>query len=349
MHVLIHTGDELRTVLGRATAFLRSRAPIRPAQWPAWLLALRDGLGHQPYLLEAQDEAGQTRGLLALAFVKSWLFGRRLVSLPYLNSGGVAAQEEAAAQALLEEACRLADKLDADNLELRHEQPCDHPQLTHSRTDKVLMRLRLPPSREQLWKEIGPKVRNQVRKAEKLDLTCRWGGVELLDQFYSVLACNMRDLGTPVYGRRLFEAVFQHLGDRAELCVVQGEKDLSLAGALLVHGDESTEVPSASSLRQYNHTCANMLLYWNLLGRAVDRGQKEFDFGRSSKDSGTYRFKEQWGAVPHPSCWQYYVRRGDPTSLRPDHPRYQRRVRLWQKLPVWLTKLLGPPIVRGIP
>jgi hypothetical protein len=94
---------------------------------------------------------------------------------------------------------------------------------------------------------------------------------------------------------------------------------------------------------------ANMLMYRHLLERSVQRGSHLFDFGRSSEGSGTYKFKAQWGATPHPATWQYYVRRGDPSEMRPDAEGKKRLVQLWQRLPVWFTKLIGPPIVRGIP
>jgi hypothetical protein len=92
-----------------------------------------------------------------------------------------------------------------------------------------------------------------------------------------------------------------------------------------------------------------MLLYWELLKRSIERGQQVFDFGRSSRDSGTYRFKKQWGARPSQAEWQYYLRAGKVTDMRTDNPRYQRLIRIWQRLPVRLTRLLGPAIVRGIP
>jgi hypothetical protein len=92
-----------------------------------------------------------------------------------------------------------------------------------------------------------------------------------------------------------------------------------------------------------------MLLYWELLKRSIERGQQVFDFGRSSRDSGTYRFKKQWGATPSQAEWQYYLRGGKVTDMRTDNPRYQRLIRIWQRLPVRLTRLLGPAIVRGIP
>ena len=81
----------------------------------------------------------------------------------------------------------------------------------------------------------------------------------------------------------------------------------------------------------------------------MGRGQDVFDFGRSTRDSGTFRFKKQWGAAPADSAWQYYLRSGRPEEGRADNPRYQRLVRIWQRLPVALTRLIGPPIVRGVP
>jgi hypothetical protein len=129
----------------------------------------------------------------------------------------------------------------------------------------------------------------------------------------------------------------------------------AVAAALLVHDPGragragGTQVPSASCLRGFNHLNANMWMYHQLLLRAMARGSVSFDFGRSSEGSGTYRFKKQWGAMPQPTVWQYHVRRGDIEALRPDNPRNQRRIAVWQKLPVWLTRLVGPAIVRGIP
>ncbi len=74
-----------------------------------------------------------------------------------------------------------------------------------------------------------------------------------------------------------------------------------------------------------------------------------FDFGRCSADSSTYRFKKQWGAEASPATWQYYVRQGTISAVRPENPRYGRMIRIWQQLPVLLTRLIGPTIVRGIP
>jgi FemAB-related protein (PEP-CTERM system-associated) len=321
------------------------RAPL--GRHPDWLTVLEMGLQHAAYALEA-TEGEHTVGYLPLAYVRSLLFGRFLVSLPYLNSGGVLADDEFARRRLLDAAVRLADDLRVRYLELRHETPVDHPSLTGKLTSKVHMRLALPSFAGPLWEGLPAKVRNQVRKGEKAGLTVHWGGRELLDEFYAVFSRNMRDLGTPVYGYGLFANILTRFAGTAELCVVRAGAEHA-AAALLLHGKGVTEVPSASCLREYNASCANMLMYWNLLDRAIERGQTVFDFGRSTLHAGTFRFKKQWGAEPEPATWQYYVRTGSSSELRPDNPRYQRLIRIWQRLPVGLTRLIGPSIVRGIP
>lgn len=363
---------------------------------PRWLSILRDGLNHRPHALiaregDASSAPGNIVGYLPVAFVGSRLFGRFLVSLPYLNRAGVLANDASTAEALIDRAASLAADLDAQYLELRHGQPTVHAKLDKTREDKVRMVLKLPgatpapteapadappqkkkkqkgvaenepfpaqgqPGAEWIWKSVDAKVRNLVRKGEKSELTLVWGSEDVLDEFYNVFAVNMRDLGTPVYGRSLFASILQQLGKDAELAVVR-HKGRAIAGALLVHTPalrggtvpSSTQVPSASALREYNSTNANMWMYYHLQLRAIARGSAEFDFGRSSVDSGTYKFKSQWNAQPVPTVWQYHLRRGEVNAVRPDSPKYRRRIETWQKLPVWLTRLVGPSIVRGIP
>jgi FemAB-related protein (PEP-CTERM system-associated) len=337
----------LAASLPRWHGYVASKGQTSASRSAAWLAVLSQGLRHRPYCIEAQ-EGQRTVGLLPLAYVKGLLFGRFLVGLPYLNVGGVMADSPDIARAIIDRAVALANQLDVRHLELRHEQPVEHPALAHTLTTKVHMRLALPASADVLWKGFNAKVRNQVRKAEKLGLTVHWGALELLSAFYDVFARNMRDLGTPVYGRSLFAAILRQFPGDAEFCVVRCE-GRAVAAGLLLHGPGTSEVPSASSLRSHNSTNANMLLYWHMLQRAVARGQGVFDFGRSSPDSGTYDFKKQWGAGPHGAAWQFYVRRGDVRDMRLESGKYGRLVRLWQRLPVCVTRWIGPFIVRGIP
>lgn len=351
--VVYELDDGLRRELSAFLAALPDEAGGCFEHDPRWLDVLHQGLGHQTMAVvaRASDRSSPITGYLPLALVQSRLFGRFVVSLPYLNRAGVAAADDAARAALIDRAAALADRFDAQYLELRHGgSTIDHGSLTQSRTDKVLMLLDLPVDPDALWKGLDAKVRNQVRKGEKAGLSLRWGGAELLDDFYAVFSVNMRDLGTPVYARKLFRAILEHFPSEAELAVVD-HAGQPVAAALLVHDPHrhQTQVPSASSLRAASHTNANMWMYARLLERAIERGSGSFDFGRSSPDSGTYRFKKQWGARPLPTTWQYHVRRGELGTMRPSDPKMQRRIATWQKLPVWVTRLVGPSIVRGIP
>lgn len=347
IEVRTHDRESVPRQLVHWEAFVAARRPAPLSYHPAWPTVLARGLRHAPYCLEAV-EGDRTRGLLSLVFMKTLLFGRFLVSLPYLNYGGAMADDEAIARLLIDRAVGLADRLGVRYLELRGEAAVDHPALTRRNGSKVHMRLPLPATGEELWGRLSPKVRNQVRKGQKCHLAVDWGGEGLLPDFYAVFSENMRDLGTPVFGRDLFRSILRQFPDRAEFCVVRSE-GRPAAAALLLHGWGVTEVPSASSLRRYNNLCCNMLMYWSLLGRAIERGQQTFDFGRSSPDSNTFQFKKQWGVGPSPAEWQYYVRVGSASDMRPDNPRYGRMIRIWQRLPAGLTRLIGPAIVRGIP
>jgi len=312
-----------------------------------WLGALRDGLRHQPYLLLAR-QGDRVVGVLPLALVKSLLFGTYLVSLPYLNWSGPVASDAAVVTALIDRAVALSDELDADHLELRNEREIEHPALTERLDTKANMRLQLSADVDAVWNQLRSVVRTQVRKGQGQGFEIAWGGLEFLDDFYGVFAQNMRDLGTPVYGKGLFRSILEHLQGDAELCVVR-LADRPVAGALAVHGRGITEVPSASVERAYRSTAANSFMYWELIRRAISRGQKVFDFGRSTIDSGTYAFKKKWGSVPEPAIWQYHRRRGAVSDIRPDGGKYDRLIAMWKHIPLPITRWIGPMIVRGIP
>lgn len=331
----------------RLEAYALGEGPTPLSRHPAWVSVFQESFGHRGVVLEAA-EGGRTRGLLPVVEMRSILFGRFLVSLPYLNYGGPIADNDAIASALVDRAVEMAISARVRYLELRNVQSLAHPSLPRSSTAKVNMVRLLPATSEELWSDLSSKVRNQIRKGEKSGFTIEWGGVEKIDAFLAVFSRNMRDLGTPSYGRRFFASIVGHFPGRVEFCVVRS-RAIPVASALLLHGPGVTEVTSAGSLREHNPFCANMLMYRCLLERAIARGQSLFDFGRSSPGSGTYLFKKQWGARPEATVWQYHVLNGEISDLRPDNPRFARAVRVWQRLPVWITRMAGPLIVRGIP
>jgi serine/alanine adding enzyme len=312
-----------------------------------WRSVIERVFRHECHYLLARDAQGRARGLLPLVRLRSRLFGDFLVSVPFFNYGGVLADSPQAETALIGGAERCARALGVSHVELRHRdrQLADWP----ARDDKVSMSLELPATEDALFKSFDSKLRAQIRRPQKAGATCRAGGAELLADFYAVFARNMRDLGTPVYSRRLFAEILAAFPQEARLFVVDLHGKPVAAGCTLIHRG-TMEIPWASSLREANRDGVNMLLYWSVLRHAVETGCRIFDFGRSSKDSGTYRFKEQWGAEPQQLRWHYWLRDGGaPPQITPNNPKYRLAIALWKKLPLAAANLLGPQIVRNLP
>src|SRR6185436_3458864 len=219
----------------------------------------------------------------------------------YVNYGGVLADGPEAERALLDAAGRAVARERLSYLLLRH-RARRFPDLP-ARDHKVTMLLRLGPSADEMWRALDRKVRNQVRKAEKSQVTVRTGGVELVDRFYQVFARNMRDLGTPVYGQELLSEILSTFPDDAHVHLAE-LRGRTIAGSITYGYNGILEVPSASSLREYRSLCPNHLLYWHMIQSAMARGLHTLDFGRSTPNDGTFQFKESWGAGQEQLWWE---------------------------------------------
>lgn len=311
----------------------------------AWRVILERSFGHETHFLAARTNGAMT-GVLPLVHMRS-IFGNFLVSLPFVTYGGLLCRDQASSHALLEAAEELRSRLKARHVELRHTQNVN-PELP-ARRHKVAMMLPLAQNEEQMWTGFNAKVRNQVRKAQKAGLETVWGEGELLDEFYTVFVRNMRDLGTPVYARSFFANILDGLPDATRIVLIRKEGKPIAAGLLYWHG-ETLEIPWASSIRDYNSLCPNNLMYWESIRHGLRLGLRRFDLGRSTLGSGTYRFKEQWGAKPEILQWHYLLPSGAKLpNLSNSNPRFSMAIKLWQRLPLAMTRTLGPLIVRDIP
>jgi serine/alanine adding enzyme len=312
-----------------------------------WKDVITKTFGHQCFYLGAVDDKGELRGVLPLVRMRSRIFGHFLISVPFVNYGGVLCNNESAAGVLLDEAERLRRSLGATHVELRHagRSFMEIP----SRQHKVTMVLDLATDVDGQWRAFNGKLRNQIRKAEKNGLRSATGHLELLDGFYGVFARNMRDLGTPVYSKSFFRNILEVFSDTTKIFCVYHEGRM-IAAAIGSWFKDTFEVPWASSISDYNALCPNNRLYWEAIRFAIRNGFKKFDFGRSTPHEGTYNFKKQWGAAPVQLYWQYLMGSGiRMPDLTPANPKYQAAIRAWQYLPVPATKILGPMIVRNIP
>ena len=321
-------------------------------------------------------------GILPLVHLNHFLFENSLISIPFFDLGGILADNEDAEKALLSEAMKLALKLKVDHIELRHMEPlswlANSSQLTangkknnlmsydlslpreaqslfhwetincETRSHKVRMLLELPESSESLMKSFKSKLRSQIKKPLKEGLGSRIGGLELLEDFYEVFSINMKELGSPVHSKKFMQHVLEEMPDRARIVMVYKDSQ-PLACSLIVGFKETLENPWASALREYSGLSPNMLLYWTMLEYACDNGFRYFDFGRSSPDEGTYKFKEQWGAAPTSLHWHFISLNGQTVGHETDQKsKFEKAIRYWQKLPLPVTRIIGPMIRKHI-
>jgi FemAB-related protein (PEP-CTERM system-associated) len=328
-------------------SFIRASKDATAYHRFGWKAVFQNSFAHPCHYLAAINDDGGWQGVLPLVHMRSRMFGNFLVSLPFVNYGGLLCMSGKAGALLLARAEEIRRSCGATHVELRH--------LAHrlenlpTRQHKVTLMLELAGDAESQWKKFRPETRNRIRKAEKSGLQFATGHLELLDKFYEVFARNMRDLGTPVYAKRLFREVLGAFPDATRIFIVFHEGSAIAAGVALWFQD-TLEMPWASSIKDYRALCPNQLLYWGAIRFAIEHRFRRFDFGRSTPDAGTYTFKKYWGAVPIALNWQYLMDEdGEVPELNPSNPRYRMAIRAWQHLPVSLTKILGPQIVRNIP
>ncbi len=315
-----------------------------------WRRVIERSFAHHTDYLWASAGGSAIAGVLPLVQLKSRVFGHMLVSLPFFNYGGICGDSDEVCAALRDGAIAMARERRADFVEIRQESdthPWQHG--LQRKASKVAMRLSLPATSDDLWKSLGSKLRNQVQRPRKEGMTAVIGRLDQLDAFYDVFAANMRDLGTPVYAKAFFANILREFPDRTWISTVYSGKT-PVASGFLAGFRDGIEIPWASSRREFNRLSPNMLLYWNSLEFACSRGYRSFDFGRSTPNEGTYKFKEQWGAQPVPLYWYYWLPDGrSMPQVNTKNPKYQAAIHVWQRLPVGLTRLIGPRIVKYIP
>jgi len=341
-------------------AFVEAQPAGRLGHASAWARVVREAYGLTPVYLAARDEHGTIAGVLPLVRFRGLGGGLELVSMPFLDSGGILARDPETQRALLDAALGLAREQGARALELREfeesESPSalenppardDDPAAKQTRVDLVMG---LESSEDAQWNALRAKVRNQTRKAERegLQIAPR-DDPRLLADFYGPFCQNMRDLGSPVHAKRFFEVAADAFGDRLRFIVSRlGER--SVGGLVAIDFAGAVSVPWASTLREERQRCPNNQIYWEALRWAIERGAREFDFGRSPIGGGTYRFKLGWGAHERALAWRRLTPAGNPIAAKAagDSALLQRLSVVWSRLPVPLTAWLGPPLRRRI-
>ncbi|MFP7753827.1 FemAB family XrtA/PEP-CTERM system-associated protein [Thermodesulfobacteriota bacterium B35] len=326
-------------------SYVRSHEYGSPFHLTNWRDAIENAFGHKSIYLEARKD-GKISGILPLIHVRSILFGNILSSVAFAAYGGILADDRDTFEVLVREAKKISKEYNTDYVDLKFlSNPCcDLPS-----TDIYVTFIKeLSADNDANLKAIPRKQRAMVRKGIKSGLKSIVSK-DRLDDFYGIFAVNVHRLGTPVYSKKWFKALLDAYGDEAEILVVEYEGKVISGVMSFYYGD--TVLPYyAASLIEYRKFAPNDFQYWDLMKRAVDRGCRYFDYGRSKKGTGQYSFKKHWGFEPKQLHYRYILNKiSDVPNINPLNPKYKRKIEVWRKLPLAVTKILGPYIVKNIP
>jgi FemAB-related protein (PEP-CTERM system-associated) len=311
-----------------------------------WKEIAESCLGHKTFYLAALDQ-GSCTGVLPLVYINSLIFGKILCSMPFLNYGGICASDPRVEAALLKEAKSLVDRNKMAYLELRNIKKLSESLPTSAQ--KVSMTLKLQPDPDLVWDSFKSKQRTTIRRTYKNDLHTHNGGIEMLDDFYTILAKSWRNLGTPIYKKSFFATILTTFAEKTRIFTVF-HKDRPVATAFNGYYKGVIEGMWMGTDTNYKHLQPNYMLYWEMIKHGCENGCRHFHFGRSSIDSGGEFFKKKWNAEAQQLYWQYHLGTKETMpQLNVRNPRYRYAISLWRKLPVELTTLLGPPLARNIP
>jgi FemAB-related protein (PEP-CTERM system-associated) len=308
----------------------------------SWREVLDRVLGHRTMYLYAERN-GHIEAVLPLARVRSWLFGDALISLPFAVYGGILSNSDDAKAALEREAIRVADEARVEYLEMRNLAPAqDWP----TKDLYATFRKAISASDEENMLAIPRKQRAMVRKGIQAGLK----GVvdDSVDRFYDIYSTSVRNLGTPVLSKRYFGSLKRIFGAACDVLTIEHQGQ-AVASVLSFYFKDEVLPFYGGGLAAARAVDANDFMYWDLMCKSARRGIRRFDFGRSKQGTGPFRFKTHWGFEPQPLAYQYHlVRRTEMPDLSPMNPSYQKAIALWRRLPVSVSRVLGPPIARNL-
>jgi len=310
-----------------------------------WAEVFNETYGYPSYRLIAERD-GEICGLIPLLHVKTRLFGNSLISMGFYVEGGVLSDDDLARDLLLDEVTRLGEELGVDYVELRHRKPLAQGWLTKAETYAGFVR-EIAAEEDAALKQIPRKKRADVRKGINNAALSVMTGAPLAD-FYDCYATSLRNLGTPVHGMNFYRQIKQSFGDAVEISTVNGPQG-PVCGLMSFYFKDRVmpyyggAKPEARALHAYDY------MYWALMRRAAERGVQMFDFGRSKTATGAYDYKKYWGFEPSPLHYQYHLIKAEALpDNSPNNPKYQRKIRLWQRLPLPVANRIGPWIARQI-
>jgi len=287
----------------------------------------------------------QLEAVLPLFLVSNPILGRILLSSPFAVYGGILASNAEAADALREHAAELGRELRVQYVELRNwdESQCG----AWPRVDRYVTFLKdLESTPDEILKALPRETRRMTRRAIEQNYDIR--PTRELSEFDPLYAANLRKLGTPSFPASHFRHIMEEF-PAAEVLELRLKGKVVAAVLSLFHGQTVLPYYGASD-PAFNHANPNNMMYFALMCEARRRGLLRFDFGRSKKATGAYLFKSHWNMEERALPYEIHlVKRQDLPNFSPTNPKFDLAIRMWRRVPLPLTRLIGPWLIRLFP
>lgn len=327
--------------------YVRSAENGLPLHLSGWREVMQQTYGYKTcYLMARSDQ--KIVGVLPLFIVPSRLTGKRAMTMP----GGLCADSDEIAICLVENGMQKVAR-DVDRLLIQDSrQKIAGEWLTESH--HVYWLVELGSSEEELWKRLDGNIRRQVRKAKNNNLTVEIGrSGQLIEPFYQMFSQFTHQAGTPVFGRDFLENVANFFPGGYNIVLVRHEEQpvagyFQLEMGDTVYGMWGASLPQALKLR------AAYLAIWEIMRDAIHHGFLFLDMGRSPAEANASKFKGQWGGESSPVYQSVIMcneheRSSSVTGQVQSDERAQLFMQIWPRLPLSLTRFLGPKLRWHIP
>jgi len=272
-----------------------------------WLEAIRRTYGYTPVVYTTSSPSSALSNGIALCQIKSWLTGRRMVSLPFSDHCEPLLDDTGSTEAIIRELKHAVDAGKWKYVELRPQSDQTALEGVAAAPACFLHMLDLRPTMEDLLRRTHKtSVQQSIKRAEREGIECEIGNSErLLQAFYRLLLLTRRKHQLPPQPMDWFRNLAACMGDRLQIRVAFRKGEEVAAIVTLLHKHAIVYKYGCSDAR-FSNLGGTHLLLWRAIVEAKAAGMTCMDFGRSDADNeGLVKFKDRWGAA---SSQLIYVR-----------------------------------------
>lgn len=327
-------------------AFVQAHPEGSPFHLMAWRDVIESIFSYKAEYMVAREGA-RIVGVLPLFLVDNFVTGRVLISTPFAVYGGILAESPAAHAALADHVQQHAACRGVQYLELRNGFESQRTGFAPVARYATFTKEVGPATQDQLLKSLPSKTRNLVRKALKHPYVTRTS--EDLSGFYNLLLTTYRRHGTPVFPLQFFKCILDAFGSGVDVREVVLDGKVAAASMNFYFRDQMHTYYAAWA-DEFRPMVPNTFMYFDHLLWAGQNGLKCFDFGRSKYGTGPYEFKKQWDVQERALPYEVkLVKRATLPNFTPSNPKFSVAIKLWQKIPLEITRHIGPRFVALFP